>query len=224
MRHLLVLATISLVLPLRAQDAATGTPPAAEGAKAELGQEGKKENLEISWTPRITTISAEGAMLTRVYFSDGKSRYAVSTDPEIEVEAAGGGAKFTYKKVRSATFYLKGVNTPLALPPEAKKIEEYRRAALAYAPPGAGDFSKLEESIDSLSINDWRSYRLDFSYNFYGHRHRRSVTFLTLANGQQVVLDTAAEEAEFGLAMARSDYLIRSWHRLPPASSEPPRS
>ena len=163
-------------------------------------------------------------MLTRVYFSDGKERYALSTDPEIEVEPSEGGAKFTYKKVRSAAFYLKGVTPPLPLPPEPKRIEEYRRAALALAPGGAADFSKLEESVDSLNINDWRSYRLDFSYNFYGHRHRRSVTFLTLLNGQQIVLDTAAEEGEFEQAMARSDYLIRSWHRLRPSNGVPPQS
>jgi len=220
MRPLFLFAAAALSLPAWGQAPNEKVASVANGTN----EKASDEKSEISWTPRITTISAEGAMLTRVYFSDGKNRYALSTDPEIEVEPAGGGAKFTYKKVRSATFLLRAATPKLELPPEAKKIEDYRRAALALAPGGSGDFSQLEESVDSLNINGWRSYRLDFSYNFYGHRHRRSVTFLTLENGQQIVLDTAAEEADFAQAMARSDYLIRSWHRLRAPSAEPPQS
>lgn len=167
---------------------------------------------EISWDPKIATVSMEGASLSRVVFTDGKTNYELSVNTETTVEAGEGGAKFLYRRVPSASFTIRNAAQKLPLPPNPQKLEEYRRAALAYAPPDASDFTKLEETLDPLSINEWQSYRLDFSYNFYGRRARRSVTFLTFPTGQQAVLQTAADEADFAPALARSDRLMKSWH------------
>lgn len=170
---------------------------------------------QISWSPRITTATAEGVELQRVYFSDGQTRYALSLDTESQVEEIPGGARFAYRKVPSATFTIRAAESKLPLPPQPKEIETYRRAALAFAPEASGAFADLKEEIDSLSLNGWRSYRLSFTYASYGRRYARSITFLTLENGQQAVLDVKALAAEFAEAVARSDYLIKSWHLLP---------
>jgi len=182
------------------------------------------EEKEINWTPRFITVQAEGAEMQRVFFTDGKTRYGLSLDAETIVTAAEGGAKLAYKRVPSASFTIRDAVEKLPLPPDPKKIEDYRRAALSIGAEGASDFSDLQEQIDSLSINDWRSYRLDFTYNFFGQRHRRSVTYLTFPNGQQAVLTTDALEGEFAQAIARSDHLIRTWHVLPAAGAIAPRS
>ena len=86
---------------------------------------------------------------------------------------------------------------------------------MAFAPAGATDFSELEDTLEPLNINQWKSYRLTFSYNYFGRRIRHAVTFLTLENGQQAVLDTSAIAKEFTEALVRSDHLIRTWHELP---------
>lgn len=173
------------------------------------------QERQISWSPRITTTSAEGVELQRVYFSDGQTRYALSLDPECLVEEVPGGARFTYRKVPSAAFIIRASEPKRPLPPEPKELESYRRAALAFAPEAGGAFADLKEEIDTLSINDWRSYRLKFTYASFGRRYARCITFLTLENGQQAVLDVKSLASEFNEAMARSDYLIKSWHRLP---------
>lgn len=184
----------------------------------------RAQEQEINWTPRFITVESEGAVLERVFFTDGHNRFGISLDAETKVEAGDGGAKLTYKKVPSATFSIHAAARKLELPPDPKVIEDYRRAAMAYAPQGASDFGELQEEIDSLAINDWRSYRLTYSYSFFGRRERRSVTYLTFPNGQQAVLEVAALETEFKEAMGRSEHLIRTWHTLPPSGAAPSRN
>jgi hypothetical protein len=169
---------------------------------------------EISWNVQLTQISADGIAVQRAAFSDGEKSYGLSIDDETSAEALGSGSRFTFKGVPSASFTIQPGPIKPVLPINLETIEHYRTAAKGRAPAGIGPLVDLEETRDPLAINRWQSFRLSFTFSQHGQKVRKCVTFLTLANGQQAVLETSAYEAEFKPALERSDYLIRSWHEL----------
>lgn len=169
---------------------------------------------EISWNVRLTQTSADGITVQRVAFSDGEKSYALSIDDETSAEVVGGGSRFTYKGVPSASFVIQPSPISPVSPFNAETIEHYRTAARMRAPAGVGVLADIEETPDPLNINRWQSFRMSYTYSQHGRKVRKCVTFLTLPNAQQAMLETSAYETEFKAAMERSDYLIRSWHEL----------
>lgn len=177
---------------------------------------------EISWNVRLTQTSADGIIVPRVAFSDGAKNYALSIDGETSAEVAGAGSRFIYKRVPSAAFDIQPSPITPVLPFNAETLERYRSAARMRAPAGLA-VTNVEETVAPLNINGWQSFRLSYTFSQHGKKVRKSVTFLTLANGQQAILETSAYETEFKAAMERSEYLIRSWHELD-AKAAPPTS
>jgi hypothetical protein len=176
---------------------------------------------EISWNVRLIQTSAEGILLQRAAFSDGEKDYGLSIDSETTAEVIGSGTRFTFKGVPSATFEIQPSPIAPVLPINGETIERYRAAARMRIPSGVGSVTNLEETLDPLNINRWQSFRVAFTFSQHGQKVRKSVTFLTLANGQQALIETSAYEAEYGPAMERSEYLIRSWHELVPKAVPP---
>lgn len=169
---------------------------------------------EISWTPHLSTVFAEGTSVVSVYFSDTNKKYAVLLNTETNVEAAGGGAKITYNRIKSAVFKIREPIKRVEFPIAPDLTAEYRKYALAYAPKEVSEFSNFEEASSIYQINNWKSYRVSFSYGLYGQRIRHCITFLTLESGQQVILDLSSYEKEFPSALELSEHMIRTWHEL----------
>lgn len=176
---------------------------------------------EIAWNVRLTQTSADGIALQRAAFTDGEKEYGLSIDGETTAEVVGLGTRFTFKGVPSASFEIQPSPIKPVLPFNSETIERYRAAARMRAPAGVGLVTNLEETNEPLNINRWQSFRVTFAFSQHGQKVRKSVTFLTLANGQQALIETSAYEAEHGPAMERSEYLIRSWHELAPSAVAP---
>lgn len=169
---------------------------------------------DIDFRGHVTQILGDGVSRQRLYFSAGEVKYALSLDDYVSSTVSGAGTKFTFKNVKSGEVEIRPSPMTPVLPFAGEDVEKYRKLALTLVPEGGAEPEITEGVADPLNVNGWKSYRVSFSYPFFGVIIRKSVTFLTFENGQQALIESSAKEAEFAGLMSRADYLIRTWHVL----------
>ncbi len=173
---------------------------------------------ELDLTPHVKVLG--GGLLDRVFFSEGPTNFAVTLDGETKVSSAEGGALFRFTPFSQATMRLRHTPMEQIRPFDDKSLPEYAKAAEALL-PGFAEGRELTAQADNvLPVNRWQSHRFIYTYHVAGVGYEESITFLTLENGQQVVIQTGAQHKDFATVLARADDLFRRWHEVLPGDEK----
>ena len=158
--------------------------------------------------------SANVQSFLRVFFLEGKTRYAVNLPPGTTMTGGPVKALFFFTNLESASFSM-GVSPVAAdVPFDEPGLEKYRKAALTLAGPAAAAVAIRKEENEPLSVNGWTSYRFTVAFELPGRRFLQRVTFLNATPKEQWVLITTASEKTFDEADARSVIMFRSLRKL----------
>ncbi|MDB6150369.1 MAG: hypothetical protein JWQ44_1817 [Chthoniobacter sp.] len=176
----------------------------------------------LDLTPRFIDTFADGITFHRLYFSDGEKKFVLSLNRETEVTAEGNGALFRFTKLKEAKFLLSRSRLSPSDVFEGAALERYREGAKRLMP--ARGVTILEEVLNPLPINGWKSFRLTLSGEVNGQKYLQSVTFVNLNDSDQVVLVTIAPERSFPEAADRSFQIFRTWQEMLPGDERPATS
>lgn len=118
----------------------------------------------IDLVPHYISTTADGVVIRRPYFADGKKKYSVKIDSETKLTEFEGGALFRFDKFPDATMRMRlsPVANPAPFTPES--LEHYQQVARSLLPAGAEEIALAESASNPLPINNWQSHRLTFSY------------------------------------------------------------
>ena len=174
----------------------------------------------IDFTPRYLIENADGIVLRRPYFADGKKNYAIKIYAGTELTADNGGACFKFTKFTYATMRWRPSPFTPDVPFDAEHLPQYA-AALRFLPKGA-EGAKVEGEEDNVyPINHWICHRYTISYKFCGFGLRDTVTFLNLNDKEQFVIQVSSRDSDFQAITAQSWDIIRSWHEMEPQTETP---
>ena len=176
----------------------------------------------IDFTPRYLIENADGMIIRRPYFADGKKNYAIRTYADTELTADNGGACFKFTKFTYAamTWWSVAIHAGCSLRRGASAAVT-AAAALRFLPKGA-EGAKVEGEEDNVyPINHWICHRYTISYKFYGFALRDTVTFLNLNDKEQFVIQVSSRDSDFQAITAQSWDIIRSWHEMEPQTLTP---
>jgi hypothetical protein len=172
----------------------------------------------LDLTPNFVRIG--NGMITRAQFVDGDKKYAVTLDKETRLAAEDKGATFRFTGIPQASMKLRPSPLPKILPFEPEGLVEYQKAALALLPVSAEKPVLESQEPNVWPINEWKSHRFVFTYTIAGASFRESITFLTLNAGQQIVVQTGGQQANFDAIAQRAEKIIRRWHEVLPGDDE----
>ncbi len=172
-------------------------------------------------TPHYISHLDDGVVINRPYFADGGKKFGIKVDGDTKLTASDGGALFRFDKIPEATMRLRSSALPAQTGFAPETFEIYRQAALALMPPGATAIEIVGNEANPYPINGWSSLRLTFAYRIADTARRQSVTFLNLKPTEQIVIQTAANEATFDEVSARTFNIIRRWHEIVPEEEQP---
>jgi hypothetical protein len=175
----------------------------------------------IDLVPHYISTTADGVVIRRPYFADGKKKYSVKIDSETKLTAFEDGALFRFEKFPDAAMRLRlsPISTPGPFGPE--KLEHYQQVARGLLPAGAEEIALTESALDPLPINGWQSYRVTFSYRAATEPRRQSIIFLNLKPTEQILVQTDSAERSFNEVSARVFNIVRRWHEIAPEDEQP---
>lgn len=171
--------------------------------------------------PHYLSTMTEGVVIRRPYFADGAKKFGIKLDSETKLIAFEGGALFRFEKFGDASMRLRPSPVPAQTEFGAETFAKYCEAARAFLPPNAIDVQLLGSETNPYPINNWQSLQVNFSYRAANQMRRQSVTFLDLKPTEQIVIQTAANEADFDEISARAFNIVRRWHEIAPEEEEP---
>ncbi len=169
---------------------------------------------DLSLIPIVRTFHEEGGAIKRLTFKGPNADYQITIDAELDIEKLADGVRLTFKKIPSAVFDIRPSNVGKDTPLSQENYPAYLKAAKSYLPATAKDVQIVEEIPEPHPINSWKSYRCVFDYSVGAAKSRLAVTYITLAEGPQMLLLTSSKHDEFEDSIVRSDTLIRSWFTI----------
>ena len=175
----------------------------------------------IDLVPHYISTKADGVVIKRPYFADGKKKYSVKIDSETKLTEFEGGSLFRFDKFPDATMRLRlsPVSKPVPFTPES--LENYQQVARSLLPAKAEEITLTESEANPLPINNWQSQRVTFSYRVGTDSRRQSIIFLTLKPTEQILVQTDSTERSFDEVSARAFNIVRRWHEIAPEDEQP---
>jgi hypothetical protein len=170
----------------------------------------------VDLTPRYHTIDLGGVQVQRVHFHDGEKQFAVTINPEVEIQRVQNGAVFCFKPFSMADMILRQSGISPAVPFSVENLPDYRRAAREQLGAAAEIVSEGEPEFDVLPIHGWKSCRFNFTTRHAGYQVKTDVTFLNLSADQQIVIVTSSKEKDFPEVQVRAHKIMSRWHEVLP--------
>ena len=169
----------------------------------------------LDLTPRYVPVPA-GELVRRLHFVDGSNRYAMELPLYVELSTEDGSVAFRFAKLEGAMLLLKRSPVSPAIPFTEPSLEDYRKAALGFVPPGSIAVKIEAENAVPGALGQWDGYRFLISYDLPGRSFHLSVLFVGVSPKQQIVLTTFALDSVFESASAISAQIISSWRKAGP--------
>ncbi len=166
----------------------------------------------ISFTARVSEESnVEGPDVRRTYFSIGAKRMAFGVPKGCRLSSDEGG--FVLLPPRNSLDGEIRIGRSDFTPDFdlAANALKYRDAASADIPKGATNVSVEQPVLNVFPYNGWRSLRFTWSYSLYGRPLVRTVTFLNLEIGVQMVVTTVAAKTDAEKISEIARQFMRSW-------------
>ena len=179
--------------------AAAAAQPASPGKPPEISFEVHK----VLETP------AEGPDVERTYFLVGSKRVAFAVPRDCHFQSSDGFA-LTPDGDSDAEIHV--TRSPLTLDANfATEAVRYHEVAAAGLPPGVEGEKPAAPVMDTYPFNGWKSMEFTWSYSLYGRSVVRSVTFINLESGVQVMVTTVAAKNEAAKIEKLARQFLSSW-------------
>ncbi len=114
--------------------------------------------------------------------------------------------------------------SPIEKPPlfDDKHLPSYRKAVMALAPAKAEGVAITGEQPKAERMNGWQAHEFYLAFNYAGRSWMKSALFITLKNGQQILLVIEAPKEEFEKFYTPVRKSIHTWtEELPPRPTRP---
>lgn len=168
----------------------------------------------LDLTPNFASMASDGVALTNPYFKDGRKKYGVIINTDTELTGYGDGSRFRFTKLDHAEMLLQHSPFSANVKFGPDTIEAYERAARKMLPQIAEGVTLEKQMKNPLPMNAWESHRFYYKYNTPAGAVRECITFLNILPNEQVVMEVYANDAQFELAAARADDVIRRWYEI----------
>lgn len=175
---------------------------------------------DIDLTPVVASTKFGGFSASRLQFTDGTKKFAMSLDSDAEVVAAEGGTGVRFKGIPQASVVFRRSPLTAAVAFDAEGLARYQKAALQLLPASAESVVQDEAVADAESIGGGHSYRFTFSYEIAKAPMRESIIFLNIDAAQQIVVQTGAFAKDFEATAGRANSMIRGWHEMTPGEEK----
>jgi hypothetical protein len=170
--------------------------------------------LAIDFTPQYMMENADGIMIRRPYFADGKKNYGIKLYGDTELSAENGGAYFKFTKITYASMTWRSSPLTPDVSFDGAHLPQYAAAAVQFLPKGSSNVKVEGEEDNVYPINNWICHRYTISYRFFGYSIVDTVTFLNLNDKEQFVIQVSSRDQDFKDIAAKSWDIIRSWHEM----------
>ena len=164
----------------------------------------------LDLTPQKITAPAGGPQISRYFFQDGSKKLIFRVDDQMTVSGGAALVTFRFSDVPGAEMKIAKSPFPSPLPFDEKNVEAYRVSATGFVSAQATNVKLEEETADAIAINGWSSRQYTFTYAQAGITRRRTVTFITLNEVEQVVVDVDAPASAYEKTYARGYRVLNS--------------
>ena len=175
---------------------------------------------DVDLSPKFFTTKLGNFTLLRPYFVEGDKKWGLSIDGETEVSEDNGGPVFRFSTIPQATVHWSRSPAPATTGFSPEALPGYLKLAQSMLGNGAREITNEPPALNVLPIEDWRSFRVVFTYTVGGTLARKSVTFVNISATQQIVIVADARQKDFAEVARRSDDLIRQWHLVQPGEEQ----
>ncbi len=177
----------------------------------------------LDFTPHWVNSFEDGFTVRRMFFLRG-ARQRIFYAPPHGWLLTGHPDLFTIMSKEipdaSALLSLSPIETPV--PFDEKNLITYRKSVLALAPANAEGAAITGEQPKAERMNGWQAHEFYLVFNYAGRAWMKSALFITLKNGQQILLVIEAPKVEFEKFYAPVRKSIHTWtEELPNAPAKP---
>lgn len=197
----------------RSQVQATQAPPPATPAPT---------RAEISFvTHRTVDVNPEGPEFARTYFMAGGKRVALGVPKGVRLSAGDGFILLPVENSFDGEVHVtrSSFGTDFDL---AKNALDYREAGAREMPKGATEVEVQQPVLDSYPFNGWKSLGFTWTYSSFGRPMVRTVNYINLDVGVQIVVTTLAGKKDAEKVDKIAKQFIGTWWVMP-AQTQAPR-
>lgn len=155
--------------------------------------------------------NVEGPDVERTYFTVGAKRVAYGMPKGCRFSVDGSGFTLTPTEIG-----LEGVihvgRSPFT--PDVSLAENaltYRDAAAGSVPHGAVDVELQPPVVDPFPYNGWKSLGFAWNYTFYGRSLHKSVSYINLEVGVQIMVTMESTQAGADAVDKKARQFLSSW-------------
>lgn len=177
----------------------------------------------LDFTPHWVNSSEDGFTLRRMYFLRS-ARQRIFYAPPRNWLLTGRPDLFTMmsKEIPDARGLLSLSPIEKPLPFDEENLRAYRKAVLALAPANAEGVAITGEQPKAERMNGWQAHEFYLAFNYAGRSWMKSALFITLKNGQQILLVIEAPKEEFEKFYTPVRKSIHTWtEELPKTPRKP---
>lgn len=177
----------------------------------------------LDFTPHWVNSFEDGFTVRRMYFLRS-ARQRIFYAPPRNWLLTGRPDLFTImsKEIPDARALLSLSPIEKPLPFDEKNLPAYRKSVLALAPAQAEGVTITGEHPRAERMNGWQAHEFYLVFNYAGRAWMKSALFITLKNGQQILLVIEAPKEEFEKFYTPVRKSIHTWtEELPPRQAKP---
>ena len=171
----------------------------------------------IDFTPRYTDTMEDGVPFHRMYFTEGNNRIFFRPPVNWQVSGEPAAIHFSPKGLHLAQVSFRSVSPEdAAIPFDEKGIEKLRAIARSLLPSAFTNPEGQFEIVNPIILQDWTSFEIGFGGQFYGIESRRSILFINLAPGRQLLISIDAATADFEKLHKDAYRSLATWREVRP--------
>ena len=177
----------------------------------------------LDFTPHWVNSFEDGFTVRRMFFLRG-ARQRIFYAPPRNWLLTGHPDLFTImsKEIPDARALLSISPIEKPLPFDEKNLPDYRKSVLSLAPASAERAVITGEQPKAERMNGWQAHEFYLAFNYAGRAWMKSALFITLKNGQQILLVIEAPKEEFEKFYTPVRKSIHTWtEELPSAPASP---
>lgn len=173
--------------------------------------------MNIDFTPRWGEVLREDRPMRTLYLQNGDRR--IFLDLPFRWEAAGSSSALVLTPAGiPAKVELRTAPAMLPDPLKPEWIEAMKVAMVKAAPKDSLNARWLDDKVQPLGVNNWRTYETRMSYELFGTTYVRSALYIQLNPANCLEVTTLARESDFGTVRNGALTMLASWMMPPPAA------
>ena len=166
-------------------------------------------------------VSPEGPEFARTYFMAGGKRIALGVPKGVRLSVGDGFILLPVDGRFDGEIHV--TRSPFATDFDlAKNALEYREAGARETPKGATDVEVQQPVMDPYPFNGWKSLGFHWTYSSFGRPMVRTVNYINLDVGVQIVVTTLAVKKDADKVDKLAKQFIGTWWVMPAQTQAAP--